>query len=190
MGKLIIDPGTPEARRAWLDSLPAGSEVVPAFAVAHKNVHALCIKDREHWLVDEGYGLQILDSQGFAHWCRDPHGHFWPVSTSAEPRANLNDTAAAIVEWQAATFGDSDAAATVAKMADEVQELREAVRAGDADHIREEAADVVFMVLDLMRAHGGPDALAEAMAAKLERNRKRTWTQGEGGKWSGSKADG
>ena len=178
----LIDPGTPEARRAWLDSLPVGAKVVDS-------ADNLCVKETEHWLADEGDGLEVLDSRGLEYWCRDPHGHFWPASTLAEPRANLNDIAASIVEWQAATFGDSDAAATAAKMADEVQELREAVRAGDAGHIREEAADVVFMVLDLMRAHGGPDALAEAMAAKLERNRKRTWAQGEGGKWSGSKAD-
>ena len=108
----------------------------------------------------------------------------------------LHAVAAAIVEWQAATFGTpGDPLVTLAKLRDEVDELHAELRQvpmpgcedAHADRVREEAADVAFLLLDLLRGFGGPDALAAAMAAKLDKNKARTWAQGPDGKWSGSK---
>lgn len=110
--------------------------------------------------------------------------------------ATLTAIARDIVAWQTATFGPpGDPLTTLAKLCDEVDELHAELRQvpmpgvedAHADRVREEAADVAFLLLDLMRGFGGPDALAAAMAAKLDKNRARTWAQGDDGKWSGSK---
>lgn len=175
-----IDPGTPEARRAWLDSLPVGAVVVDAYGER-------CTKRERVWFGQQS-GFQPDDMR---MWCGE--SDFWPARV-APP--TLTDTAAAIVEWQASTFGaPGDPLVTLDKMLDEVAELRDELRqvpipgteAECEARALEELADVVFLALDLSRGMGGPDALAAAMAAKLERNRERVWAQAPDGKWSGSK---
>lgn len=108
----------------------------------------------------------------------------------------LDDVAHAIEQWQTATFGPpGDPLVSLGKLFDEAAELRDELRqlpiAGtEGEHtarIREELADVLFLVIDLARGFGSVDALTEAADAKLARNRARVWTQGDGGKWSGSK---
>jgi hypothetical protein len=185
-----IDPGTPEARRAWLDSLPVGQRLADDMGYP-------IIKWGDGWRDCSGVDWREydpLDEELMARWCsRDEH---WPAMLSAPERANMHDTAAAIVEWQAATFGaPGDPLVTLGKLLDEVAELRAELRQSpvpgteDACEAREleELADVVFIALDLSRGMGGPDALAAAMAEKLERNRQRAWAQDSTGKWSGSK---
>lgn len=101
--------------------------------------------------------------------------------------------------WQAATFGDrSPPKARIAKLLDEVDEfgdaLLEALRDEDdrtrADAL-EEAADVLFVVLDALRLLAAtPAELRDAIAAKLTRNRGRAWAADAGGKFSGTKSAG
>jgi len=179
----LQDPGTPEARRAWLNSLPVGAVVVDASGVENHRLP-------RGWRDRGG----VMPGCDFETWCAD--SGFWPAQSVTLPTPTMHDTAHAIATWQAATFGPpGDPLVTLAKMRDEVAELEHELRqqavpgleGAQADRIRVEAADVVFMVLDLMRHHGGPDTLAAAMAAKLERNRARSWSQAPDGKWSGSK---
>jgi hypothetical protein len=176
-----IDPGTPEARRAWLDSLPDGAVVDDASGFAN-------IKDGGEWYEDGD-----TEAASMTAWCC--LDCYWPAMLTL-PAPTMHATAAAIVEWQAATFGPpGDPLVTLGKMLDEVAELRAELRQSpvpgteDACEARalEELADVVFIALDLSRGMGGPDALAAAMAKKLERNRQRAWAQDSTGKWSGSK---
>lgn len=68
----------------------------------------------------------------------------------------------------------------------------EALRAGRAfgltpeqERAAEEAADVVFLLLDGLRAiNVEPWALEVALARKLAKNKARTWAQGADGQWS------
>lgn len=185
----LHDPGTPEARRAWLDSLPVG-------AVVEDKAGSDNVRSDAGWLCDEGDGLELLDGEVLGYWCRDPDGYYWPPLSVRLPRPTLGTTAAAIASWQAATFGaPGDPLTTLAKLRDEVDELHAELRqvpmpgleAAHAGRVREEAADVAFLLIDLMRGFGGVEALAAAMAAKLEKNKARTWARDASGKWSGSK---
>ena len=179
----LHDPGTPEARRAWLDSLPAGAKVSDVAGYVYKWLDGLW-RDESTDCGDVGATSEAM-----------LHDIVWPVRLSAVP-VPLHTAATAIAAWQAATFGaPGDPLTTLAKLRDEVGELHAELRQvpmpgvedAHADRVREEAADVAFLLIDLMRGFGGVDALAAAMAAKLEKNKARTWAQGADGKWSGSK---
>lgn len=184
----LHDPGTPEARRAWLDSLPVGVVVVDGMGERQE-------RTARGWRQDRltGGGSVLLGVDGLCEWSGDDC--YWPPRSVDLP-AILDTTATAIAAWQAATFGaPGDPLTTLAKLRDEVDELHAELRqvpmpgleAAHADRVREEAADVAFLLIDLMRGFGGVEALAAAMAAKLEKNKARTWARDASGKWSGSK---
>lgn len=117
--------------------------------------------------------------------------------------ATTNNLTAALTEvqaWQAATFGDrSPLAARLAKLRDEVGEFEVAAHFAHELRIRmtatearaealTEAADVLFVVADVLRALGAtPADLAQAVRAKLALNRRRAWVADATGKFSGTK---
>lgn len=112
---------------------------------------------------------------------------------------DLTAVLAEVQQWQAETFGDrSPIPARCGKLAGEVHELREAAEIaldgplthGDArDDVALEAADVAFVLVDVLRAFGmSPGDLADAVRRKLIINRRRTWAQNAAtGEFSGSK---
>lgn len=110
---------------------------------------------------------------------------------------SIEDTMAAIVAWQRATFGSADPAGVALKVQAEAREFAEALAAAveevgplgewrsRREHLAEEAADVLFLLLDGLRAADiQPAALARALARKLAKNRHRMWQQGTDGQWS------
>lgn len=95
--------------------------------------------------------------------------------------------------WQAATFGDRcPPGARVAKLREEVEEVAAEVAMGPVafrERVAEELADVLFVAVDIARAFDiTPGDLADAVRAKLRRNRARTWAQAADGTFRGSKA--
>jgi len=79
-----------------------------------------------------------------------------------------------ICEWGDATFGEvRDLAALVARARGELDELEQAVRAGDMEEAGREAADVVILLHRLV-ALAGMD-LGEQVDAKMAINRARQW---------------
>jgi NTP pyrophosphatase (non-canonical NTP hydrolase) len=104
---------------------------------------------------------------------------------------------AEVQAWQAATFGDRcPPGARVAKLREEVEEVAEEValcagasREKGSDRVAEELADVLFVAVDIARAFDlTPAELADAVRAKLRRNRARVWVQAADGTFRGSKA--
>ncbi len=84
------------------------------------------------------------------------------------------ETSKSICEWGDATFGEvKDLAALVARARGELDELEEAVRAGDMTEAGREAADVVILLHRLV-ALAGMD-LSEQVDAKMAVNRARKW---------------
>jgi NTP pyrophosphatase (non-canonical NTP hydrolase) len=84
------------------------------------------------------------------------------------------ETSASIAQWGAETFGEvSDFAVLIQRARAEFEELDAAVRAGDADEIGREAADVVILLHRLMGLLGKD--LADEVDAKMNINRNRQW---------------
>ena len=85
------------------------------------------------------------------------------------------ETSNTIRVWGDETFGEvEDLAALVARARGELDELAEAVRAGDIAETGREAADVVILLHRLV-ALAGMD-LNEQVDAKMAINRARKWT--------------
>ncbi len=84
------------------------------------------------------------------------------------------ETSQTIREWGDATFGEArDLTALVARAHGELDELEEALRAGDIAEAGSEAADVVILLHRLV-ALAGMD-LGEQVDAKMAVNRRRKW---------------
>ena len=84
------------------------------------------------------------------------------------------ETSKSICAWGDATFGKvSDLSALVARARGELEELAQAVRAGDLAEAGREAADVAILLHRLV-ALAGMD-LADEVDAKMAINRARTW---------------
>ena len=84
------------------------------------------------------------------------------------------ETSNTIRVWSDETFGEvKDLAALVARARGELDELAEAVRAGDMAEAGKEAADVVILLHRLV-ALAGMDLNAQ-VDAKMAINRARTW---------------
>ncbi len=84
------------------------------------------------------------------------------------------ETSNTIRVWGDATFGEvKDLAALVSRARAELDELEQAVRAGDMAEAGREAADVVILLHRLV-ALAGMD-LNEQVDAKMAINRARTW---------------
>lgn len=119
--------------------------------------------------------------------------------------ATTNNLTAALAEvqaWQAETFGDrSPLHARLAKLRDEVDEFDVAAHTAHDPHNETtpaearaaaitEAADVLFVLVDVLRAISfTPADLAQAVRAKLAVNRGRVWAADATGKFSGTKAE-
>lgn len=110
-----------------------------------------------------------------------------------EPVRDLHAAAEAVQAWQAETFGNaSPLLARIAKLEEEVAELRAAAEAAQANpcaamsaQVDEELADVLFLVLDIARGRGMTSArLAVEVAEKLRKNERRTWAQAADGKFA------
>jgi len=86
----------------------------------------------------------------------------------------LMETSQTIREWGDATFGEArDLTALVARARAELDELEEAVGAGEMAEAGREAADVVILLHRLV-ALAGMD-LGEQVDAKMTVNRARKW---------------
>jgi NTP pyrophosphatase (non-canonical NTP hydrolase) len=84
------------------------------------------------------------------------------------------ETSSSICAWGDATFGKvSDLSALIARARGELDELEQAVRAGDMAEAGREAADVVILLHRLV-ALAGMD-LNEQVDGKMAINRARTW---------------
>ena len=84
------------------------------------------------------------------------------------------ETSQTIREWGDATFGEArDLTALVARARAELDELEEAVGAGEMAEAGREAADVVILLHRLV-ALAGMD-LGEQLDAKMTVNRARKW---------------
>lgn len=85
-----------------------------------------------------------------------------------------NETSQSIRDWGDEAFGEArDLFPLVARARGELDELAEAVRAGDAAAIGSEAADVAIL-LHRLAALAGRD-LAVEVDAKMKINRVRKW---------------
>ncbi|MGJ3264288.1 MAG: nucleotide pyrophosphohydrolase [Salinarimonas sp.] len=83
------------------------------------------------------------------------------------------ETSRSIAAWAHETFGPAEEAALVARAWLELEELRESLASGDAQAVLSEAADVAILLHRLASLRAGD--LAEAVDAKMARNRARTW---------------
>jgi NTP pyrophosphatase (non-canonical NTP hydrolase) len=84
------------------------------------------------------------------------------------------ETSHTIREWGDATFGaPSDLTALLARARVEMDELEQAVRAGDIAEAGREAADVVILLHRLVGLIGLE--LSEQVDAKMQVNRARKW---------------
>jgi len=85
-----------------------------------------------------------------------------------------NETSQSIRIWGDETFGKvADLSALVVRARGELDELEQAIRAGDKPEIGKEAADVVILLHRLL-ALAGMDLTAE-VDAKMAINRSRKW---------------
>ena len=117
------------------------------------------------------------------------------ATLAAERGATMDGLMLVLAEvqaWQAATFGDrSPPGARVVKLREEVEEVAEEVAMGagaSRERVAEELADVLFVAVDIARAFDiTPGDLADAVRAKLRRNRARVWVQAADGTFNGSK---
>jgi len=86
----------------------------------------------------------------------------------------MTETSASIAQWGAETFGEvADLAVLTQRARAEFGELEAAVRAGSADEIGREAADVVILLHRLVGLLGKD--LAEEIDVKMQINRNRQW---------------
>lgn len=85
------------------------------------------------------------------------------------------ETSRTIADWAQATFGTAAPEALLERAALELAELSESLASGEADAIVAEAADVVILLHRLAHLQGHD--LAEAVDAKMSRNRARTWVR-------------
>jgi NTP pyrophosphatase (non-canonical NTP hydrolase) len=86
------------------------------------------------------------------------------------------ETSASIRDWGDETFGKvSDLSALVARARGELDELEQAIRAGDAAEIGSEAADVAILLHRLVGLAGRD--LAKEVDAKMKINRARIWSR-------------
>jgi NTP pyrophosphatase (non-canonical NTP hydrolase) len=84
------------------------------------------------------------------------------------------ETSKTIREWGDAIFGaPTDLSVLVQRARVEMDELEQALRAGDADEAGREAADVVILLHRLAGLLGHD--LGEQVDAKMQINRARTW---------------
>ncbi len=84
------------------------------------------------------------------------------------------ETSNTIREWGDATFGEArDLTALVARARDEMDELEQALRAGDHAEAGREVADVVILLHRLVGLLGME--LFEQVDAKMQVNRARKW---------------
>lgn len=83
------------------------------------------------------------------------------------------ETSRTIAEWAEETFGSARPEALVDRAALELAELSESLASADAEAITSEAADVAILLHRLSHMHGWD--LAEAIDAKMARNRGRIW---------------
>lgn len=75
-----------------------------------------------------------------------------------------------LAKWHEKKYGRSeiDVPATMRKLGEEFGEFVEAVMGGDPAKISEEATDVMFVMMHIVRQFGGSGALGEASEAKLK----------------------
>lgn len=94
------------------------------------------------------------------------------------------DTQAKVNKWQHETFGDHDKSPgpIVDKFEEEVNELVDAVMAGDLYDIQTELADVVIILCRIADRYSID--IEKAVLIKLAINQKRIWKQDEGGTFS------
>jgi NTP pyrophosphatase (non-canonical NTP hydrolase) len=73
-------------------------------------------------------------------------------------------------KWHEQKYGRSeiDVPKTMRKLGEEFGEFVEAVMGGDSVKISEEATDVMFVMMHIVRHFGGAGALGEASEAKLK----------------------
>lgn len=76
----LYDPGTPEARRAWLDSLPDGAVIEDSEGVAKKHAGL--------WLMDGGAD-ECVDDDGMRWWCE--YSGCWPARLVSPGRFRPGD---------------------------------------------------------------------------------------------------
>lgn len=82
----------------------------------------------------------------------------------------------AAAEWSIKTFPDQTIEGKLAHLAKEVEEIQK-----DPDDL-EEYGDAALLLFDSARFKGfSPVSVVQAMATKLERNKKRTWGKDEDG---------
>ena len=115
------------------------------------------------------------------------------MMTGNDPVRDLHAVAEAVQAWQTATFGGAcPMLVRIAKLEEEVAELRAAAEAAQANpcaamsaQVDEELADVLFLVLDIACGRGmTPARLAAEVAEKLRKNERRTWAQAQDGQFS------
>jgi NTP pyrophosphatase (non-canonical NTP hydrolase) len=90
------------------------------------------------------------------------------------------ESSASIAAWGEATFGPvRDHAVLVTRARAELDELVEALTAGQSAEALAEAADIVILLHRLAHELGGD--LAAAVDAKMQINRSRQWRATDGG---------
>jgi NTP pyrophosphatase (non-canonical NTP hydrolase) len=99
---------------------------------------------------------------------------------------NLTTLAEDFTAWSLPTFAEAHAVTSLAKLGDEVSEVIQAVVTGRADEeVAEEMADVMMCVFDAAaRMDITPAMLTSAFAAKLKKNKARTWKRNDNGTYS------
>jgi NTP pyrophosphatase (non-canonical NTP hydrolase) len=91
-----------------------------------------------------------------------------------------HETQSSITQWGEETFGPvADLAALARRARTEMDELIEALEAGDHTEAKSEAADVLILLSRL--AHMLGFKLSDAVNEKMEINRARKWTRAEDG---------
>ncbi|NVJ98581.1 MAG: DUF550 domain-containing protein [Alphaproteobacteria bacterium] len=90
------------------------------------------------------------------------------------------ETQKTIADWAEETFGPvADQSILVARAAEELAELLEAIEAGDTPEIGRETADVAILLYRLMELNGLD--LGTEIDAKMAVNRSRQWrAKGDG----------
>jgi NTP pyrophosphatase (non-canonical NTP hydrolase) len=83
------------------------------------------------------------------------------------------ETSRTIAEWGEETFGPARPEALIDRATLELAELSASLASADAEAITSEAADVAILLHRLSHIHGWD--LAEAVDAKMARNRARIW---------------
>lgn len=87
----------------------------------------------------------------------------------------------ALSDWHAAKYGRSEIniPKTMRKLGEEYGEFIEAVMLGNPSDIAEEAADVLFVMMHIVRQVGGVGALSLALDSKLLEIDRRLYLVGD-----------